>query len=158
MRQREKVRHRPRAPAFRVGFRDRRMIAIVRAEDVEAGADAIAAERLRRERIRGVVRELNPRLRRKAHSRRSPTVFCSQCRSMLPVDLAAQQIQYRLPRVLVPIFIAIGAVIDVRELQRGALRQADTSTTAESGASIEVGPERLRTITPLIGESVLTSQ
>src|SRR5947209_16575759 len=114
------------------------MIAVVRAEDIESRRQTVAAELLRRKRVRGVVRELDPRLRREAHPGRSPTVLCTQRGPLLSVDLAAQQIQFRLPCVFGAVFFAMAAVIDVRKLQRSPLRKTGLGTRAESNRTIQM--------------------
>src|SRR5207245_7227623 len=116
----EKICEGPGPATFGIRLRDRRMIAVVRAEDIEARSQAISAEGLRRQRIRRIVRELDPGARREAHARRSPTILCSQRGPVLAVDLRAQQIQFRLPGVLFSIFAAISAIVDVRTLEDGA--------------------------------------
>src|SRR5206468_12216226 len=108
------------------------MIFVLGAEDFEACGNAIASECLRQQRIRSVETEIDEGLRRESHTGRSPSILGRECRPALPVDLAAQQIETRLPRILLAVFETIAAIVDARELQRGPLGQADANAGAHS--------------------------
>src|SRR5207245_578795 len=80
---------RPSSSALGVVLRET-VIAVRRAENVEARGNAIAPECLRDERIRGVVGQIDKCLRRKTHPRFSPTIFRSQRRAALAIEFAAE--------------------------------------------------------------------
>ncbi len=106
----EEPRQSPGATALRIRF-CLCVIVIVGSKNVDARRDTVAAECLRQQSIRGVETEVYTSAGRETHSRRAPTVLCSECRPVLAIQLPAQKIEARLPGVFVSIFLALATVV-----------------------------------------------